>query len=117
MKYENELVKAYILSSFAELMINNSYLEPWSESHAKINVLQHDNHVEVVAYCREEQFNDETKWVEHYSRKFTAGQILQLYDNNKYEFSGNRKPVGDYGYVIWKEIKESENKFFDNKEE
>lgn len=119
MEYSNELVKAYILSSFAGAMANNSYLRPWSESHTKIDVYlsEHNKYVEIDAYCREEQFNDESKWVRHYSHKFTAGQILQLFDNNRYEHSGNRKPLEEYGYNLWKEIQKSEQEFFDKKKE
>ena len=118
MKYENSIIKDYILRSFASCIRGSSYLESGIPSCQKVSIWVNsaENRVYVEAFCREKLYDDESKWVKHYTRKFTAGEILRIMETENLYESGSKKSPDQYAYDIWREISASEDAYYKDKE-
>ena len=113
MKYENSIVKDYILRSFEELIRGSAYMKPLYDTCEKIEIRRNDKFVRVDAFVRSKFYDDESAWYKHYSRNFSAGQILTIMETeNRYESTNNKCPIGDYAFKIWSEIRNSRDDYY-----
>jgi len=116
MVYSNEMVKDYILRSFVELMRTSGYLKSYDDSLQKTEIWANPNrgYVEITFFGREQQYDDETKWVKIHERKIGAGEILRIMETeNVYESTKNKKPIGDYAWDLWKEWMNARDAFYE----
>lgn len=118
MKFENSVIRKYILYSMEELMRNSFEFKDFDDSHNRMECFAYPDkgYIEVAFYGRETRWDDETPWVKYYERKIGCTEILNWLVERDKKFKFVAPDLERFSNVIWEEWRKARDEYYSDKE-
>lgn len=118
MKFENKILKEYILLSMSEIINNSFEFRSFDNSLEKMytNVCLDKGYIEIEFFGREKQWNDETKWVRYHVRRIGCAEILNWMIDKNIEYKYVLPTLSRFAHVIYDEYRATRDLYYSDKE-
>ena len=118
MKFDNIIIKAYILRSMDEIIRNSFEFHRFDDSLEKMYsyVDIDEGCIKIEIFGREKRWDDETPWVNYFTRRIGCTEILNWMIEKDKEFRFVSPDLSRFAHVIWEEYRKAIDTYYSYKE-
>lgn len=118
MKFENKIIKEYILLSMNKIIMNSFEFRHFDDSLEKMYtyVDLDKGYIEIEFYGREKRWDDETKWVRYHVRRIGCTEILNWMIERNKDYKYVLPSLDRFARVIYEEYRATRDLYYSDKE-
>ena len=118
MKFDNVIIKAYILRSMEELIRSSFEFHRFDDSLEKMYTYVDIDKgcISIEFYGREKRWDDESKWVNYFTRQIGCTEILNWMMEKDKQFKYVMTDLSRFAHVIWDEYRKKRDEYYSDKE-
>lgn len=118
MKFENAIIKSYILRSMEELIRSSFEFHGFDDSLEKYySYVDLDKGcIKIKFFGREKRWDDETPWVNYFTRNIGCSEILNWMVEKDKQFKFVMTDLDRFAHIIWDEYRKKRDEYYSDKE-